>query len=86
MRNRETNAGRAHPIHGAGPIFIKLEGKPPLARPGLNLSSAKAATTPTTRQTMLATAVPTPWVKLPKGMMTKVAAMTMPTMAWKAQL
>ena len=34
LRNRETNAERAHPIHGAGPIFIKLYVTLPWARSG----------------------------------------------------
>ena len=52
----------------------------------MNLSRARAAMTPTARQITLAAAAPAPRVKLWKGMITKVAAMTMPMMAWKAKL
>ena len=52
----------------------------------MNLSKARAAMTPTTRQTTLAAAAPAPWAKLPKGTITRVAATTMPMMAWKAKL
>ena len=50
----------------------------------LNLSSNNAATIPTTIQTILMTQLATDAVKLPNGIIIMVAAITIPTIAWKA--
>ena len=50
----------------------------------LNLSSSRAKTTPTIRQTAFTRALCTEDAKLANGMIMTVAAITMPTMPWKA--
>lgn len=72
----------AAPNGAAVKPFCEKSGQSSLGKRLLNLSSASAQTTPTTKQIRLGSHAA---AKLPNGMMTSVAAMTMPTMAWNAK-